>query len=107
MARIISPMVSREDKAREGRGFSLGELKEAGVTAGEAKVRGAPVDARRKSTHEENVEILKEWYEDAKKNRFRVPKPFQFSKGRRGRASRGLTSAGRKARGLVRGKKRD
>jgi large subunit ribosomal protein L13e len=104
---MISPMVSREEKAREGRGFSLGELKEAGLTAGEAKVRGVPVDARRKSTHEENVEILREWYEDAKESKFRVPRPLQFSKGRRGRTSRGLTSAGRKARGLVRGKKRD
>jgi large subunit ribosomal protein L13e len=106
MPRMISPMVSRQ-KPREGRGFSLGELREAGLTAGEAKIRGVPFDARRKSTHEENVQILKEWYGDAKENKFRVPRPFQFSKGRRGRTSRGLTSAGRKSRGLVRGKKRD
>jgi len=103
---MISAMVSRE-KPRDGHRGYHGGLRKARQTAGEAKVRGVPFDARRKSTHEENVQILKEWYVGVKENKFRVPKPFQFSKGRRGRTSRGLTSAGRKSRGLVRGKKRD
>ncbi len=45
---------------RPARGFSLGELKEAGLTIAEARRLGIPVDTRRKSKHEENVKRLKE-----------------------------------------------
>jgi large subunit ribosomal protein L13e len=79
----------------------MGELKEAGLNAGEAKRIGLPVDARRKSTHAENVEILKEWAASAKENNFSVPAPKQSGKGQKHRAMRGLTKAGRKSRGLV------
>jgi len=68
---------------------------------GEAEILGIPVDLRRKSTHEENVEILKEYIASAKENKLKVLKPKQTSKGQRGRANRSVTKAGKKSRGLV------
>jgi large subunit ribosomal protein L13e len=101
MSRFISPMVFRPETVREGRGFSVAEVQAAGLNPGEAKILGIPVDLRRKSTHEENVEILKEYVASAKENKLKVLKPKQTSKGQRGRANRSVTKAGKKSRGLV------
>ena len=101
MSRFISPMIFRPDTVREGRGFSVAEVQAAGLNPGEAEILGIPVDLRRKSTHEENVEILKEYVTSAKENKLKVPKPKQTSKGQRGRANRSVTKAGKKSRGLV------
>ncbi len=46
---------------RRGRGFSLGELKEAGFTVEEARRLGIYVDRRRRSVHPWNVEALKDF----------------------------------------------
>jgi large subunit ribosomal protein L13e len=97
---FISPMVFRPETVREGRGFSLAEVQAAGLNASEAKTLGIPVDLRRKSTHEENVEILKEYITAAKENEIKVPKPKQTTKGQRGRAQRSVTKAGHKSRGI-------
>jgi large subunit ribosomal protein L13e len=96
-------MVFRPETVREGRGFSLAEIQAAGLNAGEAEILGIPVDLRRKSSHEENVEILKDFAKQAKESGVKVPKPKQTSKGQRGRAQRSVTKAGRKSRGLVKG----
>ena len=48
---------------REGRGFSLGELKEAGLTPEKARKLGLYVDKRRKTVHEWNVKALREFIE--------------------------------------------
>ena len=66
----IAPIVRRKLKdgriiTRKGRGFSLNELKEAGVTIDVAKKLGIPVDKRRRSRREENVKALKEFVEKA------------------------------------------
>jgi len=48
-----------ERELREGRGFSLGELREAGITLDLAKKLKIRVDKRRRSVHQWNVELLK------------------------------------------------
>jgi len=48
---------------REGRGFSLGELKECGLTVSEVRKKGLRVDELRRTKHEENVKALKTWLE--------------------------------------------
>jgi large subunit ribosomal protein L13e len=97
---MISPIVKRGTNVRTGKGFSIDEVKEAGVNVGEARHLGVPVDQRRNTSYPENVEALKEWITEARKEGFRVPKPKQSSKGQRGRAFRGLTSSGKKMRAL-------
>jgi large subunit ribosomal protein L13e len=49
----------RSYERRGGRGFSRGELKEAGTTIKQALQSGIAVDRRRRSVHNENVELLK------------------------------------------------
>jgi len=54
-------MVARKDgKMRIGKGFSKDELKEAGVDFKQALRLTIPVDLRRKTKHEENVNVLKQ-----------------------------------------------
>ncbi|MCD6349039.1 MAG: ribosomal protein L13e [Candidatus Korarchaeota archaeon] len=61
--RLLSPLVltstRKEKRKRVGRGFSIGELKEAGISLMEAKRKGIPIDQRRKTVHPWNVEALK------------------------------------------------
>ncbi|MEM3467165.1 MAG: ribosomal protein L13e [Thermoproteota archaeon] len=45
---------------RRARGFSLGELKEVGLTIDQARRLGLAVDLRRRSKHEENVKRLRD-----------------------------------------------
>jgi len=52
----------RRPRPRRGRGFSLEELRAAGLTSSEAKGLGIYVDRRRGTAHPENVEVLKENY---------------------------------------------
>jgi Ribosomal protein L13e len=44
---------------REGRGFSMGELTSAGLTASVARAAGVMVDVRRRSVLQENVDVAK------------------------------------------------
>ncbi len=60
-----TPIVRRKLKdgriiVRAGRGFSLNELKEAGITIDAAKKLGILIDKRRRSCRKENIETLKE-----------------------------------------------
>ncbi len=59
----IEPVVyasTREHETRVGRGFSYGEIERAGLSLGEARQLEIPVDKRRKTTHSENIQKLKE-----------------------------------------------
>jgi len=46
---------------RRGKGFSIGEIKQAGLSPEEAKALGLPVDQRRKSIWKHNVDQLREF----------------------------------------------
>ena len=100
MVRIISPMVDHKGRVREGKGFSKAELVAVELTLGRAKSLGLPVDNKRGSSHEENVEALKEFLKEAKDLDIKVSKPKMTGKAHVGRAYRGRTSAGQKVKGL-------
>ncbi|HDH07108.1 MAG TPA: hypothetical protein ENF87_01940 [Thermoproteales archaeon] len=89
---------------REGRGFSIGEIKAAGLTVKEARLLGLYVDVRRKSVYEENIKRIKNWKSIVEKYSIK-PEPklpkIIVAKRKRGRVFRGLTPAGKKSRGLV------
>jgi ribosomal protein L13E len=53
-------------KQRYGKGFSSEELKKAGLSLREAVRAGLPVDSRRKTVHEENVQVIKTFLGDKK-----------------------------------------
>jgi len=55
----LKPVIQKPDgKTKNGRGFSPNELAKAGITCFQAKQLGLPVDFRRKSEHESNIETL-------------------------------------------------
>ena len=63
----IKPKIHRIDgKERDGRGFSLEELKKAGLNRAEAKKLEIPVDERRKTAHDQNVKAIKAHMEKKK-----------------------------------------
>jgi len=51
-------------KWRIGRGFSILEIREAGLTIDKARKLGIYVDKRRRSKHEINVKILKDFLKE-------------------------------------------
>ncbi len=63
----IKAMITKQNgKRRQGKGFSLTELKKAGLTKQDARKIGIPLDVKRKSEHEENITTLKAHAEKAK-----------------------------------------
>ena len=63
----IKPQILKSDgKQRIGRGFSREELKKAGLNIAEAKKLEIPVDKRRKTAHEQNVNSLMAYVEKKK-----------------------------------------
>ncbi len=58
-AKVKSQHRSPNKKFRRGRGFSLAELKAAGIELWQAKKKGVRIDKRRKSEHKENVDLLR------------------------------------------------
>lgn len=59
----MRPLVKRKlglkEKTREGRGYSLGELRTVGLDLYKAKSKKIPIDKFRRSTHDFNIERLK------------------------------------------------
>ena len=56
----IKPVITKQDgKQRVGKGFSLEELGKASLNPAEAKRLKVPVDKRRKTAYDVNVESLK------------------------------------------------
>jgi len=59
MHHIKPTITSQKGKQKTGKGFSLNELKAAGVTKHQARLASLPVDVRRKSKNEANVDAIK------------------------------------------------
>ena len=72
----IKPTITKQNgKSSVGKGFSPNELKEAGVNKQLARQIGLPVDIKRKSTHQENVQSVKAHAQQAKEKAAANPKP--------------------------------
>ena len=72
----VRPMILKPDeKQRRGRGFSTEELKKAGLTFAEARRMGLPADFRRRTVHDENIEIVKAYAEKKRAEAKSKPKP--------------------------------
>jgi len=65
----------RDARPKLGRGFSIDEAKQAGLTIAEARRMGLVVDLRRKTAHQENIDALKQYAKDVKKIAATVLKP--------------------------------
>jgi large subunit ribosomal protein L13e len=61
------PLIFKKDRRqRQGRGFSREEMKKAGMDSKRALKLKIPIDLRRRSLHEENVQSLKVLLENVK-----------------------------------------
>ncbi|WP_291764429.1 ribosomal protein L13e [Caldivirga sp. UBA161] len=104
VAMVKSP---RSSRLKQGRGFSISEIKAVNLTINEARLLGIPIDARRKSTWEWNVKALQEYISKVinAADASQLPLPSIPKRGvikpKRGMAFRGITPAGRRARGLL------
>lgn len=107
--RAIFPVYRRGQrrlKMRDARGFSIGEVKAAGLSPTEVRRVGFYVDERRLSNREANVKTLKNLVKAVSTLKGIHPKPKHARKSEmssgphRGRVFRGLTPAGRKSRGF-------
>lgn len=77
LGEVPTPMVTSRHRdlpyERQGRGFSFGELAGAGVAWQEVRRLSIPVDIRRRSTLEANVQSLKGWYKVPEKKAAKEP----------------------------------
>jgi len=72
----IKPTITKQNgKQSIGKGFSRTELEKAGVNKQQAKQIGLPVDVKRKSAHDENVETIKAHAQKAKAQAEAKPNP--------------------------------
>lgn len=96
--------------SKVGRGYSISEIKAAGLTVNEARLMGIYVDERRRSMYEENVKNLREWLKAVKLGEVNISQPTLLKvlliKPDRGRVFKGKTMAGRRTRGLLSDKHR-
>jgi len=59
--RFHSVVRIKNGRTRRGKGFSRSELKEIELDFKQALKLGIPIDRRRKTKHQENIEILKKY----------------------------------------------
>jgi large subunit ribosomal protein L13e len=82
----IKPQILKpNEKKRMGKGFSREELKKAGINLQEARIIELPIDYRRRTAHDENVEAIKTYASDEKAKRKPVPKPKAESAAKTGK----------------------
>jgi len=61
----MRPTVYKSSGMREGKGFTLKEFTEAGLTEKDVLILRLPFDRRRKTTHPFNIKLLKKMKEEA------------------------------------------
>jgi len=66
MHHIKPEIIKKEGKKRSGRGFSIEELEKAGLTLADARKLEIPMDKRRTTVHEWNIEVVKAYVEKVK-----------------------------------------
>jgi ribosomal protein L13E len=72
----IKPQILKPNgKQRSGRGFSPSELEKAGLNLQEARRIALPVDFRRQTAHDENVEAVKAYAAHMKTHQKPAAKP--------------------------------
>ncbi len=78
----IKPVIRKQNKKQsQGKGFSREELAKAGFDKAQARRFGLPVDEKRKSIHEENIQAIKTHAEKAKAQaKPKQPKPAEKPK---------------------------
>jgi predicted flap endonuclease-1-like 5' DNA nuclease len=79
VAMAISP--AKDAHVREGKGFSLLEIKEAGKTVAMLRELNIDIDFFRRSKHETNVELLKKVQPVSKKKKQK--KPYEYKEKKR------------------------
>jgi hypothetical protein len=102
LALVFKLKGSKQAKVK-GKGFSKIELKKTGVTIEVAQKYGLRLDSRRRTAHQKNIDQLKKWFNKFSENKKEIYKSKEFVKSKtyRGNAFRGLTSSGKKGRGLM------
>lgn len=74
--RRINPSIEKSNgRQRSGKGFSLEEIKKAGLEQSEARKMKIPVDKRRRTVHDANVLELKAFKEKQQVEAKPKPKP--------------------------------
>ena len=92
---------------RKGRGFSESELHEAGLSIHAAIRLGIRSDPLRRTKHQKNIEQLRLLLDSMDKDALKIRQHSitrcrQSAKAHKGRTQRGLTSSGKRTRGLLR-----
>jgi hypothetical protein len=95
------------DTTRKGRGFSESELREAGLSIHAAIRLGIRSDPLRRTKHQKNIDQLRLFLNSMDKDALKTRKVSntrhrQTVKPHKGRTHRGLTSSGKRTRGLLR-----
>ncbi|WP_455369779.1 ribosomal protein L13e [[Eubacterium] cellulosolvens] len=106
-ASIVKKRGAPMDSIRKGRGFSKSELHEAGLSIYSAIRLGIRSDPLRKTKHQKNIDELRAFLDSMDKHALKIrqlsiTKSRQSVKAHRGRTHRGLTSSGKRTRGLLR-----
>ena len=106
-ASIVRQRGAHIDTTRKGRGFSESELHEAGLSIHAAIRLGIRSDPLRRTKHQKNIDQLRLLLDSMDKDALKTRKLSntrhrQTAKPHKGRTHRGLTSSGKRTRGLLR-----
>ncbi len=76
----IYAVVKRKDRESKGKGFSRSELKEVYLSTTEALKLSIPIDTRRSTKHEKNVQTLRVYIKSMKQKPFLTKEAIQTIK---------------------------